>query len=512
VALTLFVAAIASPRGAAATAGAIQSQQKASPAMDATQLLEALDRLVEHNRELEKQNRELMDQIESLRGALARQAQASAGAKKPARPPAVQGTAFEGSAALGTQKVEAAVASEEGPKKWGRYTPNLGYKVADTKHGDLSISIYTYGRYLNQRGLDNTYTDAFGKTINVQQRQDYQIQKVQNKFLGWILDPKFRYFLYGWTSNANQGLDAQVVLAGNLNYSFSKLFTFSAGITSLPGTRSVEGNFPFWLGVDSRHIADEFFRPSYTSGMWARGDITKTLRYQIMIGNNLSTLGVAASQLDPGFNTVASALVWMPTTGEFGPGFGDFEDHQELATRLGGHFTRSNETRESQPSSNQFENTQIRLSDGSVIFTPELFGPGITITDVRYRMATLDGGIKYRGMAIEAEYFWRWLDDFEGPGTAGLASLFDHGFQLQTSAMLVPKTFQLYLGGSKIFGQFGNPWDARFGANWFPMKNKVIRVNNELLYLYRSPAGYTSVPFAVGGRGFVFHSNLEMAF
>jgi hypothetical protein len=34
---------------------------------------------------------------------------------------------------------------------------------------------------------------------------------------------------------------------------------------SLPGTRSVEGNFPFWLGIDTRLIADEFFRPSYTS-------------------------------------------------------------------------------------------------------------------------------------------------------------------------------------------------------------------------------------------------------
>jgi hypothetical protein len=37
-------------------------------------------------------------------------------------------------------------------------------------------------------------------------------------------------------------------------------------------------------------------------------------------------------------------------------------------------------------------------------------------------------------------------------------------------------------------------------------------VNNEFLYLYNSPVGYTSVPFVVGGKGLVFHSNLEMAF
>jgi hypothetical protein len=41
----------------------------------------------------------------------------------------------------------------------------------------------------------------------------------------------------------------------------------------------------------------------------------------------------------------------MPTTGEFGPrsGFGDYEEHKNLATRLGGHFTFSPEDRQSQP-------------------------------------------------------------------------------------------------------------------------------------------------------------------
>jgi hypothetical protein len=71
---------------------------------------------------------------------------------------------------------------------------------------------------------------------------------------------------------------------------------------------------------------------------------------------------------------------------------------------------------------------------------------------------------------------------------------------------------QAYAGHSKIFGQYGNPWDFRFGMNWFPFKNKVLRWNTEALYLFKSPVGYTSVPFAVGGNGWVFHSSLELAF
>ncbi len=395
---------------------------------------------------------------------------------------------------------------------FGTYTPNLGYKVADTEHGDLSISIYTYVRYLNQLGLDPTYTDAFGNTKDVQRRQDVQIQKVQIKFLGWVLSEKFRYFIYAWTSNANQGLGAQVVLAGNVNYTFNRHLTLAGGITSLPGTRSVEGNFPFWLGVDSRMTGDEFFRPSYTSGIWARGAITDKLRYLVMLGNNMSTLGVSAARLDNGLNTLSSALIWTPTTGEFGDGIGDFEDHNKLALRLAAHFNHSVENKESQPSSDAPENTQLRLSDGSIIFTPDLFGPGITITDATWKMTSFDGGLKYHGYSLDGEYFLRWINNFHGPGTEGLKSLFDHGFQLQGSAMVIPKTLQGYVGYSRIFGQYGIPWDFRIGMNWFPWKNKVVRWNTEGLYLHKSPVGYTSVPFAVGGKGWVFATSFELAF
>jgi hypothetical protein len=259
-------------------------------------------------------------------------------------------------------------------------------------------------------------------------------------------------------------------------------------------------------------MADEYFRPSYTSGMWARGAVTDKLRYFVMLGNNLSTLGVSAAQLDNGLNTVSTALVWTPTTGEFGAGFGDFEQHESVATRFGAHFTRSHETRQSQPNSESFENTQIRLSDGTVIFTPNLFGPGITVNDVNYHMGSFDSGLKYHGYELWGEYFWRWLNRFGGPGTSALPQVFDHGFQVQASSMAIPKTLQVYLGGSTIFGKYGNPWDTRAGINWFPFKNRVVRWNTEGLYLYNSAAGYTSVPFAVGGHGFVFHSNFELAF
>jgi hypothetical protein len=48
-------------------------------------------------------------------------------------------------------------------KRWGRYTPNLGYQLVDTEYGDVNLSIYTYARYLNQLGIDGSYTGRIWK-------------------------------------------------------------------------------------------------------------------------------------------------------------------------------------------------------------------------------------------------------------------------------------------------------------------------------------------------------------
>ena len=88
---------------------------------------------------------------------------------------------------------------------WGTFTPGTGFKVVNTDKGDLNFSLYTYVRYLNQKGLDPTYTDAYGNTVPVQQRQDVQFQKVILYFRGWILSPRFRYLTYVWSTNTSQG-------------------------------------------------------------------------------------------------------------------------------------------------------------------------------------------------------------------------------------------------------------------------------------------------------------------
>ena len=394
------------------------------------------------------------------------------------------------------------------------YIPNAGFLLVDHEKGQVYFRLFSYARYLNQRNLDESYVDAFGNTKSVQRRQDIQLNKFFAPFSGWFLTPKMRYYLYVWSSNPSQGDPAQVVGAGNLTWAFSRFVNVGVGITSLPTVRSTEGQFPYWLGVDARLIADEFFRGSYTSGVWLKGELHTKLKYNVMFANNLSTLGVSAAQLDNRMDTQSYSIQWLPTTGEFGlyGTFGDYDFHQNVATRVGLHYTHSLEEKQSQPGTEGIENSQIRLTDGSNVFTADLFGPGTTVNEVDYRMVSVDAGVKYKGLSLEGEAYWRWLTNFAGVNTGSIEDVADTGYQLQASAMPIPSVLQVYFGTSQVFGRYGDQWEVRGGQNWYVMKERGIRVNTELMYVNRSPVGYTAYPFPVGAKGPVFHLNLELNF
>src|SRR5262245_48779160 len=53
---------------------------------------------------------------------------------------------------------------EEG-RRIGDFTAGgAGFRIADTDYGTLNFSVWSYVRYLNQKQLDETYTDSFGRT------------------------------------------------------------------------------------------------------------------------------------------------------------------------------------------------------------------------------------------------------------------------------------------------------------------------------------------------------------
>ena len=507
-------------------AGAQGAEQGAAGA-DVTRQLEELRRMREDMQRqigaLQQQMGQFDAQIGALEGAL-KPADAAPSPEVP--PPAVvdaapgepavaAGSSRESARAVGPgPPTEEEIARDEEaqarPRKGGFYEPGKGFVLVQDEEGELGAGVFSYVRYLNQNSLESRYTDHLGREFELADvRQDIQMQKLSWNFKGWLFDPDFRYYWFFWTSNPQMGEGAQVVLGGYFQYHFSDAITVTAGVMPVPTTRSTNYTFPNWLRNDNRVMADEFFRGSYSTGIDAQGEIRPGLRYRVALTNNLAQLGVSSAELDNGFNTVSGALTWMPTTGEFGPaaGFGDYEEHLDLATMFGIHLSRSRETAQGQPDIDDFENSQIRLSDGTLLFSPDPFGTGGKIEEATYKMLALDAGLKYRGWSLEGEYYFRWVDDFDVIGTVPVDDLYDHGWSLQASTMLVSRVLQPYATLSKIYGEYGDPWELAIGANIYPFDRKETRFNLQLLRLDQSPVGGSSLPSQVGGDGWVLSSD-----
>jgi hypothetical protein len=396
----------------------------------------------------------------------------------------------------------------------GTFKRDTGWVLVNEPNAQEFLGLMTYARYLNQNALDPTYTDSFGRVIEIDRRNEVQLYKVSLQFKGWLFTPRFSHLIFIWTNNSNQGEGAQVAVAGFLRYKFANWLSVSAGIMPLPTTRSTNYSFPKWLRHDNRVMADEFYRGSYTSGVDALGTIAPGLEYRAMIGNNLSTLGVSSKQLDNKFDTVAASLVWMPTTHEFGlaEGFGDYDYHQKIATLLGVYYTHSTETAQGQPAVDSFENSQIRLTDGTLLFSPDPFGTGGKVEKARYQMASVDAGIKYKGFSLEGQWYWRKVDDFKTIGFIPVSQIKDNGFALQASAMPIKDLVQAYVTYSKIWGANGNPNEWAFGVNFYPFRRREMHVNLETIHLDRSPVGGFHIPVLVGGTGWVFLTDWVLMF
>ncbi len=67
--------------------------------------------------------------------------------------------------------------------------------------------------------------------------------------------------------------------------------------------------------------------------------------------------------------------------------------------------------------------------------------------------------------------------------------------------MVMPRHFSLFRGIPGIDGTYGGPWDIRAGVNCFPLKNRALRWNTQVMYLYNSPVGYNSLTYNVGSTG-----------
>jgi hypothetical protein len=428
----------------------------------------------------------------------------------PAAPEAVAPTASAEPASVGDVE-RTGRGSPRATETWGVYDPGDGFLIGRSDYGELDISLYAMGRYINQNDDDGVFTDHLGNVRKVDSRNDFFAHRVITFLKGWVGDPKLVYTVLYWTVNTTD----QDATFGNIGYQFDRKFNLYLGLSGNPGTRSLMGSHPYWLGHD-RVMADEFFRPYFGSGLWANGEVAPGLWYNVMLSNSNSALGVRASQLDRKMTSGAS-LWWMPTTHEFGPrgAYGDWENHDRVATRFGISAVQSPEQ-----SFADFQkspgNTTLRLADGVNLFETGSLAPGVTIAEADYRILSVDAGVKYRGAFLQAEFYERRLDGFLADGLLPVREIVDRGFQVQASFFPVPKVLEVYALTSQIYGDddagFGDSSEYVVGANWYPFDTRNHRWNLQLMDVNRSPVSSTFGYYTGGQDGFTLATSFSIFF
>ena len=366
----------------------------------------------------------------------------------------------------------------------------------------LKFTNTTQVRYLNTLSANDTFTDHLGVVREVHKRNDITVNRSMFVFNGYVFDKRARYNLTVWTSAGA----ASIVVAGNIGWQFNKALTLTGGYTGVPGSRSLVNTFPFFTATD-RTLADNFFRPSFTQGLWANGEPLKNLHYLAFVGNGLNTLSISATKIDT--NLLVSGSVWWEPLGPFGPPsrarnmYDDYFASDKLRVRFGTAFTRSREDRFSNLDQSSPENTSLHNSDGVLTFSTGAFAPGVTVDKALYRMWAIDGGMKWNGLAINGQYYFRWLNDFEADGPLPLASTFYHGFELSAGHFLVPKKLMLYARGSAVYGHFRDSHEYAGGLKWHFLPTERLWLNAELMRVLRVPYSGGFTPYTAGMTGWV---------
>ncbi|MDC8449534.1 MAG: hypothetical protein LV473_14395 [Nitrospira sp.] len=365
-------------------------------------------------------------------------------------------------------------------------------------------------RYTGFVRTKDTFTDSSGQVLPILTQSDFSLNRGLFVFSGYALNPKLQYNLTVFGSTTTNTM----IAIGSLTYQFSKGLALSIGYYNVPGTREWMVSSRYTLGAD-RTMANTFFRPSLSPGVWISGQPLQGLFYYAGIYNNFNAS--ANNALRASTDMTYSANLWWEPLGAFGPGYSDEEYHESLVLRMGTSLTFQRVTREPDSQSGQTnpENTIFRLSDGTPLFQPGAIAPGVTLTSGNLTLFSYDLAFKYRGWSLSGEYYARWTGSPRfsgGPTPQTIPNLFVWGGLGQFSYAILPKRLELFARTSGVFGSFGDGNEYGGGMNWYVLATRNLRSTFEVKRINHSPANNLLYGYASGQSGTLFQFQMLMDF
>jgi hypothetical protein len=177
---------------------------------------------------------------------------------------------------------------------------------------------------LNQLGLDQAYSDSFGRTKDATAASGTsELNKINLAFKGWLFESRLHVpgLDFGLRMPPMGEGRARSSSAGSSATGFSDYFALYGGMRPSPVHPHDELDVSV-LAQDGTTAPSRTssFRASYTQGFLGRGENRGHLLYRAMIARqSFGARPSAHPQFDNQFNTCPASIWWMPTTGEYGP-------------------------------------------------------------------------------------------------------------------------------------------------------------------------------------------------
>ena len=401
-----------------------------------------------------------------------------------------------------------ALQAKDLPPYTATYDGGFRIKPRDKKKNPFDLKIngrlqFRWAAFARDR---ETFTNRLG-TIDVPDRNDFEIERGRLEFKGNILDEKTKFY---FNLDADTDDNHDVIFH---DFWFDRVI--NDHLTVRVGKAKVPGSYEWLESSTSTRFADRsvsttYFRADRSLGIWFLGETPNETYYQIAVTNGFFTTDLEPEDVDNNF--AYTALTYHDFGGDFGSGHSDIEFHANPVFRIGNSLSYTNHNPiDGQPTAEQ---NFARVSDGARLTDTGALAPGLTINDYdQYFLSAFLSG-KYRGFSFNAEYYARWLQNFgtvEGPST-GVTDLFDSGFYVDVGYFLIPERFELNGRISQIDGVFGDSWEYAAGWNYFINGTHKNKLSFDATVLDGIPTSSSSPNFELGQDGVLYRLQYQIAF
>ncbi len=343
--------------------------------------------------------------------------------------------------------------------------------------------------------LDFRHVGMVSNNPALPSRNYFEIERGRLKFEGHAFSPKLHYEIQ--LRFDNDAATNVRLFDYYVRYELNKAFGVMVGQAKVPFARA-------WLQSSSRlqlsdrSMASNFFMPQRSQGVWFSGEPAHQLYYQFAVLNGFDTTTLTPAQIDANFAYSGTAF-WDPLA-DYGAGFSDLQNHEDLAIRVGGGGLFTDIAARSQ------QLRLIRLVDSGNRFSNVYPGAGVKLSEL-----SADAALKYRGFSLFHESYFRWLEDI-GAANAP-SSIYDWGFDTQLGYFLIPKTFEFFARQSRIIHAGGSPSADEYaaGCNWF-FDGHYAKLTFDVNTYNGNPSVSSSLDLRQGENGVLFRTQLQLIF